>query len=139
MFVLGKELHCAFPFWGTPSMMGVHDIWSYLHRAPLGRQRISHTVEHFEGALRNVPLCLRTRVSSTTCLSTPNMHYLQHAPTKPRILGTATSKNCRVFSLKEVTDFVHRGLLQNALFEIWVWCYNRQNKVCPSVLTSVHS
>ena len=32
--VLLKELHCAFPFWGTPSKRGVHDIWSHLHRVP---------------------------------------------------------------------------------------------------------
>ena len=29
-----KELHTAFPCWGTPTMQCVRDVWTHVHHAP---------------------------------------------------------------------------------------------------------
>ena len=124
--VLLKELHCAFPFWGTPSVRGVRDIWSHLHRAP--PRDLTYWERDIDNAYWNLDKeAVEAAVKQAALLVRKHQNMrgdFMFAIAKGSLLlldriGTATGKNYRVFSLEQVTHFVHWDLHANTLFAVW--------------------
>ena len=124
--VLLKESHCAFPFWRTPSMTNVRDIWATLQRAPPGG--VQFWERNIDNAYWNLDKAA-VQAAITRAAQLVRKHrgmrgeflfsIAKGSLKKLDRIGSATDRNFRVFTLQNVKDFVEWDLFQSTLFTIW--------------------
>ena len=124
--LLLKELHIACPFWGSPSMLGVKDMWNHLHTNPprfmhvwerdidnaywnLNKKKVANAVHKAAATVKS-----HRRMHNTFCFSIAKggLCMLDR-------VGHAADRNFRVFTIENVLQFVDWDLEDNPLFALW--------------------
>ena len=124
--VLLKELHIACPFWGSPSMLGVKDMWNHIHaNPPLALDVWERDIDNAYWNLNKKKVADAVRKAATTVRAYRRMHNtfcFSIAKGGLRVLdriGHAADRNFRVFTIEQVLKFVDWDLKDNTLFALW--------------------
>ena len=136
--VILREMHICFPFWGTPSMLGVRDAHLYIKRhSPASLGLLERDIDNAYWELDKGKILWAMKYVADEVRKFRRMRgqfYFSKAKAGIKSLdriGKASDQSFRSVTLAEVTDFVSWGIHENNSFQVWGIVMRQQEKGVP--------
>ena len=136
--LLLREMHICFPFWGTPSMLGVRD--AHLYRksySPASLSLWERDIDNAYWELDKGQILWAVKYVADEVRKFRGMRgQLHFSIAKGGLksldrIGKASDQSFPTATLAEVTDFVSWGIHENNWFQVWGIVMRQQEKGVP--------